>query len=124
MEAEVAVGLIQMVYYSFRDEVKMCSYKDVHVIWNILNGIDTNIPAPKSTVTTRRSYWSWRVLFWSNHKWGLPPPSPSPFLNSIQCSIPLFNSMFATSLKGLPNIVRGRYNTCYLHTNMVKQDCH
>ncbi|KAH7860074.1 hypothetical protein Vadar_008879 [Vaccinium darrowii] len=53
-----------------RDEVKMCSYKDVHVMWNILNGMDANIPAPKPTRTTttkRRSFWSWRVLFWSNN---------------------------------------------------------
>lgn len=69
MEAEVALELIQL-----RDEVKMCSYKDVHVMWNILNGIDTNIPSPKSTATKRRSCWSTRILFWSNHKW-----APSSF---------------------------------------------
>lgn len=53
-------GLLQL-----RDEVKMCSYRDVHVMWNILIGIDTNnIPAPKSTAATkRRSYWSWRVIW-------------------------------------------------------------
>lgn len=59
-------GVLQL-----RDEVKMCSYKDVHVMWNILNGMDANIPAPKPTRTTtttkRRSFWSWRVLFWSNN---------------------------------------------------------
>uniref|UniRef100_A0A2N9ILF9 Uncharacterized protein n=1 Tax=Fagus sylvatica TaxID=28930 RepID=A0A2N9ILF9_FAGSY len=59
-----------------RDDVQMCGYKDVQVMWKMLSGSQQEqMAAAETTVTTtqplkriKQRQLSWRVLFWTNNR--------------------------------------------------------
>jgi hypothetical protein len=58
-----------------RDDVQMCTYQDVQVMWNMLSGSQANdvssakpVAQPLQLESSKQRRISWRLVFWSNRR--------------------------------------------------------